>query len=63
MLCYWSEAVDDVLLEAQFLGLCSRSQSVDDVLVEAQFLGLCSRSQSLMMFCWRHWFDGYVLGV
>ena len=26
--CYWSEAVDDVLLEALLLGLCSGSQSL-----------------------------------
>ena len=38
------------------------SENVRDALVEAMFLSLCSRSQSLMMFCWRHWFYGYVLG-
>ena len=45
--------LDDVLVEAQFLGLCSGSEAVDDVLLEALFLGLRSGSQSLMMFCWR----------
>ena len=43
----WSQSVDDVLVEAHFLGLSSGSEAVDDVLVEAHFLGLCSRSQSV----------------
>ena len=48
--------MEDVLVEAQFLGLCSGSEAVDNVLVEAQFLDLCSRSQSLIVFLWRHSF-------
>ena len=51
-----SEAVDDVLVEAQFLGLSSGSEAVDDVLLEAQFLGLSSGSQSLMMLLWMQCF-------
>ena len=38
---FWESVLDDVLLEALFLGLCSGRQSVDDVLVEALFVGLC----------------------
>ena len=55
-LCYWSEAVDDVLLEAVFVRLCYWSEAVDDALEEAQFLGLRSGCQSLMMLLWRHCF-------
>ena len=47
MLCYGSEIVDDVLLEALLLGLCSGTVSrfvfwepvLGDVLVEALFVG------------------------
>ena len=45
--------MEDVLVEAQFLGLSSGREAVDDVLVEAQFLGLGSGSQSLITFLWR----------
>ena len=60
MLCYGSEIVDDVLLEALFLGRCCESQYVDDVVVEALFLGLCCGSQSLVMLLWRQFFEGAV---
>ena len=56
MLCYWSEAVDDVLLEAMFVGLCYWSEAVDDVLLKALFYGYLMGVGTFVMFCWRHCF-------
>ena len=53
---FWESVLDDVLVEALFLGSCSLGEAVDDVLLEAVSLGLCSGSQCLMMFLWRHYF-------
>ena len=50
---FWESVLDDVLMEALFVGLCYWSEAVDDVLLEALLLGLCSGSQSLMMLLWR----------
>ena len=53
---FWESVLDDVIVEALFVGRCYWSEAVDDVLLEALLLGLCSGSQSLMMLLWRHCF-------
>ena len=57
---FWESVLDDVIVEALFVGRCYWSEAVDDALVEALFLGRYCGSQSLMMFCWRQFFEGAV---
>ena len=50
----WESVIDDVIVEALFVGLSHGSENVRDDLLEALLLGLCCGSQSLMMSLWRH---------
>ena len=49
---FWESVLDDVIVEALFVGLCYGSEIVDDVLLEALLLVLSSGSQSLVMLLW-----------
>ena len=42
---FWESVLDDVPVEALFLGLCWATETVDVILLEALLLGLCSRSE------------------
>ena len=60
---FWESVLDDVIVEALFVGLCYWSQAVDDALVEALFLGRYCGSQSLVTFLWRQFSEGAVARV
>ena len=51
---FWESVLDDVIVEALFLGLCWATETVDSILLGALLLGLCAGSQSLMMLLWGH---------
>ena len=60
---FWESVLDDVPVEALFLGLCWATETVDVILLEALLLGLCSRSQNLMVLVWVGGLEGNMIVV